>query len=408
MELLKLGLVFVVILLLIKKKINLGVSMIIGSVLLAFLFKMSVGETIETFFRTMVSTSTIQTAVALMLIMMLEYIMRQKNMLEKMVLSLNHLIRDYRMVMPVPPMFMGLLPSAGGALFSASMVSNACGDHEMTAERKGVINFWFRHVWECVLPLYPSLIIASEVMGVPMNQFIQKTYPFAIMAVVLGIPYLVYEMKKETRQAVNLIEQTDTVEIRNKNQDIKDLVLGIFPILTILAAFFLLNLSLWFSLFLVILPMFFSMNLPIKEIPRFLQASVSYKIILILIGIMIFKDILEVSGAVNVLVDQMVGWGISIVTLSILLPFAIGFFTGISQAFVAIAFPILIGMMPEVNLSLMALAHVSGFAGIMVSPMHLCLVLTADFFNAQMGKMIAMILPALLIMIGAGWMLVQL
>lgn len=404
MELIKLAVVFALILGLINKKVNLGLAMIIGSILMAFFFRMSVSETLATFVTTLTSVSTLQTAAALTLIMILEYLMRQKKMLEKIVEALNGLIRDYRLVMPVPPVFMGLLPSAGGALFSASMVSNACGDHVMSAERKGVINFWYRHIWECVLPLYPSLIIASEVIGVPMNQFIQNTYPFTVMAILLGLPYLMYQMKKDTADC----DHHDTAaQEKSTLRNMKKLLEGVLPILIILLVFFLLKFPLWISLLIVVLPMMLSMKLKLKEIPGFIKASVSFKIIVILAGIMIFKDMLEVSGAVDILVSQMTEWGISVIALSILLPFAVGFFTGLSQAFVAIAFPILLGMMPQTDLSLMALAHVSGFAGIMVSPMHLCLVLTADFFSARMGKMIAMMTPPLLFMVSAGWLMVQ-
>lgn len=403
MELVKLVAIFVLILLMIQRKINLGIAMTIGSVLMAFFYHMTFLETIETIMVALTNTSTLQTSAALIFIMILEYLMRQRKMLETIVDSLNYLIRDYRLVMPVPAVFMGLLPSAGGALFSASMVANACGDHSMSAERKGVINFWYRHVWECVLPLYPSLIIASEIMGVPMNQFIRNTYPFTVMAILLGCPYLFYHMKKDFRSLPK------EVEIASESQKIKrvgELLKGISPILAILLLFFIAGLPLWISLLLVITPMFLSLRIPLAKIPAFLKESVSAKIILILAGVMIFKEMLEASGAVTILVEQMMEWGIPLVLLCMLLPFSIGFFTGLSHAFVAIAFPILLGMMTEIDLTLMALAHVSGFAGIMLSPMHLCLVLTADFFSAKMGKMMAMMIPPLFFMIGVGLFLV--
>jgi uncharacterized protein len=94
-----------------------------------------------------------------------------------------------------------------------------------------------------------------------------------------------------------------------------------------------------------------------------------------------------------------------VTVLTILIPFFVAFLTGMSQAYVAITFPILLGMIPEVDLPLMALAYVSGFAGLMLSPMHLCLVLTAEFYQARIGKMMIMMLPPLTIMVGMGWLL---
>ena len=33
-------------------------------------------------------------------------------------------------------------------------------------ERRTFLNYWFRHVWEMVFPLYPSLVLAAGLMGV--------------------------------------------------------------------------------------------------------------------------------------------------------------------------------------------------------------------------------------------------
>jgi hypothetical protein len=58
--------------------------------------------------------------------------------------------------------------------------------------------------------------------------------------------------------------------------------------------------------------------------------------------------------------------------------------TGYNSAYIAIAFPIfypLIHPLPN-YLYLVLCAYVIGFAGILVSPVHLCLVLTNEFFEA--------------------------
>jgi len=60
--------------------------------------------------------------------------------------------------------------------------------------------------------------------------------------------------------------------------------------------------------------------------------------------------------------------------------------TGVNQAFVAIAFPILLPIIGkgQPDMILLMFAYVSGFCGILISPAHLCLALTADYFKAEL------------------------
>ena len=52
----------------------------------------------------------------------------------------------------------------------------------------------------------------------------------------------------------------------------------------------------------------------------------------------------------------------------------------------AISFPLLVSVIGTgtPDMVLMTFAYVSGFAGILLSPAHLCLALTADYFKAEM------------------------
>lgn len=67
-------------------------------------------------------------------------------------------------------------------------------------------------------------------------------------------------------------------------------------------------------------------------------------------------------------------------------PFVVGLLTGVNQAFVAISFPLLVPVIGTgtPDMVLLTFAYVSGFAGILLSPAHLCLALTADYFKAEM------------------------
>ena len=84
------------------------------------------------------------------------------------------------------------------------------------------------------------------------------------------------------------------------------------------------------------------------------------------------------------------------------LPFLMGFATGFSMAFVGIAMPLLvpyIGSGAGIHSQAFLLAYVSGMAGLLLSPLHLCLVLSTEYFKARLAGVYRYILAPALILI---------
>jgi integral membrane protein (TIGR00529 family) len=124
----------------------------------------------------------------------------------------------------------------------------------------------------------------------------------------------------------------------------------------------------------------------LKERWGIILQSVSLKIILLTSAVMVFKRILEVSGALDSIVRVFPPHGVTAYILLFAAPFFVGLLTGVNQAFVAIAFPILLPIIGkgQPDMILLMFAYVSGFCGILLSPAHLCLALTADYFKAEL------------------------
>jgi len=80
--------------------------------------------------------------------------------------------------------------------------------------------------------------------------------------------------------------------------------------------------------------------------------------------------------------------GVPFRLIAIFIPLIVALMTGMTIAPIAIGFPILIPLFqndPDF-LSYMMLAFASGVAGDLLSPFHLCLVLTKDFFKADLKR----------------------
>jgi hypothetical protein len=87
------------------------------------------------------------------------------------------------------------------------------------------------------------------------------------------------------------------------------------------------------------------------------------------------------------------------------IPFIMGLLTGLSIAFVGTAYPIIAATFipPEMNGYLLPhafLFYASGLAGVMLSPVHLCLILTNQYFGSSLKE----VYKYLIVIVGLTWL----
>jgi hypothetical protein len=111
--------------------------------------------------------------------------------------------------------------------------------------------------------------------------------------------------------------------------------------------------------------------------------------LLLIFGIMVFKGALVDSQAVFQIREEMVRYHIPILVVIVAMPFISGFITGIAIGFVGASFPLIIplfaGLSPLDFLAHASLAYAAGYMGMMLSPVHVCLLVTRDYFKASLA-----------------------
>src|SRR3972149_3620518 len=399
-DIIKIFISFIIIVLLIRRKINLGLSMTIGSLSLALLYILPVSVIQDVFIKTITAYTTIQLIIALGLIMVMENVMRKTETFRQMMDSLKKLTKNSRFVLAAPPAIIGMVPSIGGAYFSAPLVEEAGSAISISPERKGFINYWFRHIWEYILPTYPGLILASAITHVPLGKLILYQTPFAVMVVVSGgiFCFRGIDLNRKGPSPSGV----DTLRTR-KGKEWARLTASMFPILSIILMVALFHMDIAIVMAVVISFMFIYHRFPLRKIAMTLRESISWNILLIIVGVMFFKETLRATGAVDGMSLFLTQTGFPLMILFFILPFLVGLLTGLTIAFVGTAFPLLIslsGGSPEIGK--MAFAFASGFMGLMFSPMHLCFVLTGEYFRADRGTIYRyMLIPSGMVMLTA-------
>ena len=96
--------------------------------------------------------------------------------------------------------------------------------------------------------------------------------------------------------------------------------------------------------------------------------------------------------------------GIPLVSVIAVLPFVAGLVTGIAIGFAGPAFPLIVGLMEAEGSGLTPMATLVlsfgfGYAGMMLSPVHLCFVLTRDFFATSYRRIYPHILPCVIVLL---------
>jgi hypothetical protein len=92
------------------------------------------------------------------------------------------------------------------------------------------------------------------------------------------------------------------------------------------------------------------------------------------------------------------------------LPFLAGLLTGVVQAYVAIIFPLILPLITaggNINMPLLSFAFISGYCGVLISPVHLCYLLTCDYFETDINRVYKYLIPLALALPVIGFLLIQ-
>ena len=325
---------------------------------------------------------------ALYLVICLEIQLRKSGCLAGMVEALSRMFSSRRFTLAVMPAFLGLLPSIGGARFSAPIVEEASKGFEVKPEDKAAINFWFRHIFEFSSPLVPGMILACGIAGVKVGDLIVHLGYLTIAAFLLGWIFMVRGLK----QTDNIKKEISVEEAKRHNVDF---ILALSPVIanvTLMVAF---GLQASVSMVIVVLAMIpvlmaFNRHVSIKEI---FVGALDWKMFANVICILLFVELLDTTGVLALLVAAFESSPLPVPVIIGFLSFIIGLLTGISQGHVAIMMPIVAGISMG-DLDLVGVAMVFGVAGQMVTPTHLCLTITVDYFKSDFFKTLKPVLLA--------------
>ena len=375
-----LAIAMALIIILLRRHVPIGPCMLVGGLFIWAMKTPSLQYLWQGLVETMTMSRTYDILFALYFVMCLEIELRTSGALAGMVHALQRIFSSTKVTLAVMPAFLGLLPSLGGARFSAPIVEEASKELPLTQEHRAAINFWFRHIFEFSSPIIPGMIMACNIAGVSYSDFIMHLCWLTVLAFAAGWLVLITPIKTDGMTSF----QEDQEE---RSQNTQDLWLSLSPVVLtfVLVVFFNLNASVGMAV--VTVGLFFVLRftkrfVSLKEVAL---GALDWKMFFNVICILYFIQILTVT---NVLQEIVVAFQNSPLPVPVIIgcvSFIIGVLTGMSQGHVAIVMPI-VAAMATGNLNLAGVAMAFGVAGQMLTPTHMCLVVTVDYFKSNFFK----------------------
>lgn len=397
----------------------LWLSVLAGGLALALSFHMPLSAWAQVAALSMFQRETIYLVLILALILFLSEVLEKSGQTKRLMQAATGFLADPKLRLAFFPALVGFLPMPGGAVFSAPLVRDMADELGLARRDTALVNYWFRHLWELCWPLYPGIILTSSLAGVPLARLIVYTSPCILLCMVLGWRFI---MRPATAHLAGAQPQA------NAPRDIRAALYEGLPMLiaiccglgfevgmTFLAPDLPFELGIMAALLLAISCALIQNRVGPGFVAGVLRDKELYRLVALVVSVLVFKDVLQASGAVEQLANVASGPG-ALFALTLCLPFLVGLISGITVAFVGATFPIILGVLHNVGaatgvdiplLPYLTLGLFAGFTGVMVSPLHVCFILSCQFFGADIGPTWRrLLIPCgLLLGCGIGWFL---
>ena len=404
--------VFVLAIVLLRLHLPVGPAMGIGAAVLGLLFSKGPVEILVMFVRTLIEPKTLMIAAIVTLILYFSGSMAKLGQMSTLLGYFRHRIGGNRLGLVSFPSLIGLLPMPGGAVFSAPMLEAFDRDNQVTPAHKSFINYWFRHVWEFWWPLYPGVIMACAISELNLWLFVLVAAPLSVFAISAGL------LQLRTIPRTLSVEAGEAPDKKRAYRALFAFVLAIVPGIAIGMVIQLMpessplasipkELGLIIGLAAATLWVWWDGGIDMTGIRSVLLDERVFRMWVTIAGVYVFKGAMEQSGAAVEIGELLIHLDVPLVWVALLLPMLVGLITGLNFAFVAVSFPVLVTLIGAMGaqdhlLSLALLAFASGSFGTFVSPLHLCLILSNEYFGVSLGGMFRHLwAPASLFMLAA-------
>lgn len=385
MDLIKLVIVFAVVIGLVANKKSMSTAVIIGSIACWILYKIPANVGAITVANTVTSLTVLKMIGVMYVITFMQRMMEKKNAINTARDGLSGLFNSRWVNCAAAPIFIGLLPSPNAAFIAGDMVEASASEY-LSKEEMAVTTSYFRHVSEAFLPTYQNIILALAITGYSASQFVIGMIPMVIVLIFLGILFFL------KGKVPNKTGQANTTD---KKEDIKK-VAELWPILATIVLIVAFNIDTLYASIRVIVVYFFVGKFKAGDVAPFFVSAFESKIVFNTLAVYIFKNFLELSGAIKLLPGFFSKFPIPTFLIFVLI-FLFGTLVAGSMTMTASVLPVAMESVPNAGLPLVCLLMMTSYIAMQISPTHICLSIVSEHFDVSLGDMVKKTIPLLVV-----------
>jgi len=362
------------------KRVHYGLALLIGTVTLGLFSPLSLQQFVDVFTSALTDITTLDLILIVSLIPLLAHCMKEAGMLDNLIESVKGVLSS-RAVLIFLPAVMGALPMPGGALLSAPLIDNEAKRLNLSGEERSFINVWFRHWIFFVYPLSSSLILAASLTGVGLYPLILIQFLPLLLYLLLG--YFV---------SIRKIEDEGEGEKRRDAKILLSIPVNMSPIVLVVLLN-ILGVDMAAALAIGVAFVLVMNKIKPRRAALWLRRGFDWRLPFAIIGVMSFRYMMEDSGAVLTVLPYIEATGLPKPLLLIVIAWTVGLATAMPTAGIAIIIPIAIVMVGNLTPILTSVIYLTMVLSYLISPMHLCLILTVEYYKARLRAVYQKLIP---------------
>ena len=333
---------------------------------------------------TVVDKTTWELCAAVGFITVFGYALKDTGHMVELIDRLRSFVPSRFLLALIPALF-GILSMPGGALMSAPFNEPESERLKLKPEHRTFINVWFRHVWYWASPISPSTLVACSIAGIAITDFIKVNFPIFLLTWIIGFTV-----------SWKWIQKGENFERREK--DYRGSLVGLSPIL-VTVALTLVSVPVWASVAVGIAMVVVMRGVDVKRASTFFIKGVKLDLVAAVFATLYFRYMVVASGSVNALLGNILGMGVPLLLLFIMVPLLVGAISAQPTLGIGIVFPILMPLVVPINVNWMTIMFAGIVAGYTASPLHLCLILTNQYYRSDLTRVYRYLIPGLLLLV---------
>ncbi len=364
---------FAIIPLLSRKKVPIGIAIIICALVMALLTGLGPAEMLQVITGTVLVPAKLYQLIIVSEISIIGVLLKQYKIMDKVLEHLLKLIHSRRLILMSVPALIGMLSVPGGAIMSAPLIDELGEGANISKTHRAIINLVYRHIAMNIMPYATGfLLVLALAPQVDLYQLVGLNVIFVIQYILAA--YLIY---------IRPIPENDAAREKFEWRHLAQLLKFTSPITVSIFLNLLLGVPFHIGM-LANLLMVYLLH-PTRHFLADAARAFNFHVLYALIGVYLIQGIVSRMTVLTASLASVLSSPETVLLGIIGISLFFGITTGFQPTVLGIVLPILAGL-PLSSGRLLLFVHFTftwAFFGYFFSPMHLCQLFTCTFMGVK-------------------------